>query len=373
MATATKSKTIKDTPTAHLNGSSHNGVSSAQNGAAQNGTAPNGTAVHSAQPSMLDKAILLQVDLKRIGNSRSISSECVNADADKDLVRVSKTLLDSDELKAVAQVDEKLKKYLRARCLPSIIRKGVFLLPVKSIEKVTKRLNEFQDERKTKIEAFIAVYPNLIAQAELRLRELFNPGDYPGTKIIDGQAAAVDGYENILRAQFALEWNYVTFGTPDVLAEVSQELFNEERAKMNAQWNEAQEMVQDLLRVRVQEMVQGMKGKLQAGADGKLKAFSKSAVEKMNEFFDEFDALNITDDTQLNQLVEQGRNLLDGVDANDVRKSLDLQTSLKESFTAMEAQLDSMIVNKPKRMIRFQTTESTDAKSEAPSAADASA
>lgn len=345
-------QTIAETAAPHLNGNGAlytppiNGYSPA--------APPQTPSAAPSMPSMLDKCVLLQIDFKRLGNTKSVNREVVNADTDKSMMSVSKTLLDSPELRAVGQVDEKLKTYLRDQCLPSIIRKGVYLLPLLSVQKVHSKIESFSALREEKIEAFIAIYPTLIEQAAARLRVLFKAEDYPATrKGSDGKLEVLPGYEAILRAAFSLEYNCVTFGVPDVLAEIDDQVFKKSKNKMNAQWNEAQEVVQQLLRVRVQETVANLQSKLQPNAEGKVRGFSKLAVEKIEAFFNDFDALNITDDAALQKLVEDGKALLQGVDPEAVRKSKDLQQSLSEQFGQIQAQLSAMIVDKPKRAMSF--------------------
>jgi hypothetical protein len=49
---------------------------------------------------MMDNAVCVAVTIGRLGNSRKISSSRVEVDADRDLIKVGKTLLDSPELGA---------------------------------------------------------------------------------------------------------------------------------------------------------------------------------------------------------------------------------------------------------------------------------
>lgn len=344
---------IAETVAPHLNG---NGAlyTPPVNGYSPGAAPQPPSAAPAFMPSMLDKCVLLQIDFKRLGNSKSVNSEVVNADTDKSQVSVSKTLLDSPELRNVGKVDEQIKTYLRDQCLPSIIRKGVYLLPLLSVQKVYGKLDSFEATREERIETFIEAYPTLVAQAETRLRALFKADDYPATRVgTDGKLEVLPGYADTLRAAFTLQYNCVTFGVPDILAEIDGQVFEESKNKMNAQWSEAQDMVQQLLRVRVQETVANIQKKLQPNAEGKVRGFSKLAVEKIESFFNDFDALNITDDAALKKLVEDGKALLQGVDPEAVRKSKDLQQSLGEQFSEIESQLTAMIVDKPKRAMSF--------------------
>ncbi len=47
------------------------------------------------------------------------------------------------------------------------------------IETVDAKLHEFEAKREDPVEAFLAAYPRLCAEAAGRLRTLYNPLDYP--------------------------------------------------------------------------------------------------------------------------------------------------------------------------------------------------
>ena len=58
------------------------------------------------------KTVFVKLHLKVLGNSRKVSSAQVEVDADKNLIRVPKTLLDSPELQAIRRLDGELRYYL---------------------------------------------------------------------------------------------------------------------------------------------------------------------------------------------------------------------------------------------------------------------
>ena len=51
------------------------------------------------------KTVCIKVSLSTMGNTRKVSTAQIEADADKDLLRVSKRLVDSAELKAITRFD----------------------------------------------------------------------------------------------------------------------------------------------------------------------------------------------------------------------------------------------------------------------------
>src|SRR5688572_33386793 len=73
------------------------------------------------------KTVCIKVSLSTMGNTRKVSTAQIEADADKDLLRVSKRLVDSAELKAITRFDGEIRRYLYRICLP--FETGIHLLP----------------------------------------------------------------------------------------------------------------------------------------------------------------------------------------------------------------------------------------------------
>ena len=89
-----------------------------------------------------------------MGNTRKVSTSQIEADADKDLLRVSKHLLDSAELKAIGRFDSEIRRFLYGICLPFEI--GIHLLPVAALEVMEERLRKFLTDRAELVKAFVA-------------------------------------------------------------------------------------------------------------------------------------------------------------------------------------------------------------------------
>jgi len=91
------------------------------------------------------KTVFIKLHLGLLGNSRKVSSSQVEVDADKELIRVAKTLLDSPELQAIRTLDGDVRRYLYDTCLPFDV--GIHLLPLGLLETVDEKLGEFSDKR----------------------------------------------------------------------------------------------------------------------------------------------------------------------------------------------------------------------------------
>lgn len=290
--------------------------------------------------NIAERTVCLSLTIRSIGNSRKVSSSQVEVDADKDLIRVSKQLLDSEELKAIKALDSEMRQYLYRMALPSLFRAGVYMLPVEIVEMVDDSLQKFQQDRSALIDKLIEAYPALVRTAEERLRSTFAATDYPTAEAV--------------RDSFSISWQYVAFDTPDKLKAISGALFRREREKAERQWVDATEEIRRVLRAQFASLVGHMSEKLKPGEDGKKRVFRDSMVSKLAEFLETVKFRNVTDDDELSTLVGRARDLLKGVSAKDLRDEEALRSSLQGGMDKIKSQLDQMVVEQPTRAISFE-------------------
>lgn len=278
-------------------------------------------------------AVCLRVHLGALGNSRKVSSERVIVDADKQLIRVSKKLLDADELKNISRLDRELRSYLAGICLPYEV--GIHLLPFSFIETVDAKLQEMQQRRAGLVETFLCAYPDLCRQVALRLRKLYRPADYPPADYV--------------QSKFTFSWHYLSFGAPGQLEEISRRIFLSEREKAAQAFVD----IQQALRTALAEMVEHLRERLTVNEDGKPKRLREPAVQKLKEFLGTFDLRNVTDDQALADQVQKARELLNGVDTEVIRNTETLRERIRAGMSEVGAQLDAMIIDRPGRKFRF--------------------
>ena len=176
------------------------------------------------------------------------------------------------------------------------------------------------------------------------MRGLYNPADYPPV-------------DEVAR-EFGLSWQYVSFGVPDQLKGISQEVWEQERDKAAQRMAEASSEIQQVLRQSMADLVAHMAERLKDGADGKPLKFKQSTVSNLVEFLSNFSFRNVTDDRQLQDLVGRARDLLQGVAADDLRTSGDMRIRVRQGIAALAADLDGMLVKAGGRKMRLAEEES---------------
>ncbi|MEZ5352971.1 MAG: DUF3150 domain-containing protein [Bryobacteraceae bacterium] len=283
----------------------------------------------------------MKVRLSTMGNTRKVSTSQIEADADKDLLRVSKHLLDSAELKAITRFDGEIRRYLYNICLPFEI--GIHLLPIAALETAEERLRRFAADRVELVNAFLAAYPTLCQDAAKRLRGLYNPADYPPL-------------DEVTR-EFGFSWQYVSFGVPDQLKGISREVWEQEREKAAQRMAEASSEIQQVLRQSMADLVTHMAERLKEGPDGKPLKFKQSTVSNLVEFLSNFSFRNVTDDQELQSLVTRARELLQGVGADDLRTVGDVRSRVQQGMADLAAALDGMTTRAGNRKLRLVDAE----------------
>lgn len=290
--------------------------------------------------SFMDKAICVVVQISKPGKKRAVNSNAVEVDADRDSITVSKTLLDSPEFSAVLSVDTKIRQWLYRRCLPSMFRKGMYLLPITKLEEADETLLGFQAERLLAVEKVITAYPTIKENDKVKLRSLWDESDY----------VSVDK----LRAAFSFNYRFVSFATPGKLANISKALFEREKEKLAKSIEGAREVAQQIVRAEMAQVVDHLLERLTGqGDNGKKKTFKAPSVENVRSFLDGFSDRNLADDKALEELVNQARRALENINAKDLRKDEDLRANVTKNFADIRATLDTMIVDRPARQISF--------------------
>ena len=284
------------------------------------------------------KTVCIKIQRSRLGNSRKVSGSQVEVDTDKTMLRISKRLFDCPEYKAIANFDAEVGRYLESVCLP--FEKSVHLCPLPILEHVDARLKEFAAQRPVLVEAFVALYPALCAQAPDRFRALHDPTDYLPIEEV--------------RAAFSFSWRYISFGVPDKLREVSPQLWEEEKSKLSQLMTDAAAEAQQVMRAAMAELVQHLADRLKDGPEGKPVRLHKTAVSNLLGFLDSFEYRNVTDDEQLKELVNQARALMQGVNVQVLKNGPMFREQIRSGMHEIASKLDSMIVKSGVRKIRFE-------------------
>src|ERR1700744_1429378 len=131
---------------------------------------------------LVNNTLFLSINFGSLGNSRKVGEDILNTEADHSFFKVSKTLLDSPELRAITKADAKLRIWIKNVCHP--FEKGIVLVPYALVERVTAKLQEYRIERNALVDEFVKAYPALQRQAKQNLGSQYRDKDYPKSEYV---------------------------------------------------------------------------------------------------------------------------------------------------------------------------------------------
>ena len=268
---------------------------------------------------------------------------------DKTLLAASKRILESTELRAVGEVMGRAKAYIEVRAVPnSIVADGTYLVPIARVDEIEAELEgPMRTQFDAAVDKFVAAYPRLHDEIKVRLGDLYDEKDYP-----QGDRA--------VRAKFGMKKRWLALGVPDQLQTVSATLWEQEKQRAEAMWRDGADEITAALLGGFGDLVEHMVDRLGYDEDeegnAKKRVFRDSTITRVETFLDTFKDRNITDNAQLNVLIDQAREVMSSVEdpAVMLRTSDRIRDRVRASFESIKAEVDQMRVIVKTRGIRFE-------------------
>ena len=303
---------------------------------------------------LASKTIVCSITLNKVGATKRVLG-CdisdspdrhapINTEADACYISVSKRILDCPEYNAIRAADQRLKKYLSQRCLPSNLKRGMYLLPTTLVAEVDAHLEILFAERDQLVDKFVAAYEQDKETAKQKLRGLYREEDYPEVSDIK------DG--------FRVEVRYMTMGVPSALKKIKAEIFHREAEKARRTLEDDAVVIRQALRQSMADLCDRMVHCLGYEDNGSKKKFTKSVSHDVRDFLDTFVHRDLTGDTILSDLVGKAKGLLDGVDDKDLKTDEDTRDRMRYAFEQLAAKLEQSTEVKPKRKYTLAKPES---------------
>lgn len=287
--------------------------------------------------NMFKEAALLQLNATCWHTDKKLPQSMLSEVGNVEYLRGRKLLLPQDATAAIKQVIGKARNYLRKIALPFPIN-GCVLVPKRIITDVQENLQRLEWEYNNAVDDFLYWYPQTIEDARESLGELFNSCDYPTREQI--------------KSRFRFQWRYIVIG-PSVSRVLPPSIYKDEVEKFQNLMEQAREDAIAALRTEFVELVANIADKLSGSDDGKPKRLRDAAVENLKDFLDSFAGRNLFEDEQLASLVNQCRNIISGITANNIRSSEQVKENLHMSMTNLLESIDSQFEDLPRRKIRF--------------------
>ena len=281
--------------------------------------------------------VFLKLTLSRLGDKRGLSSDQIEVDANKDLVKARKIIFRSQRFDAIKSLDSEIRRYVRGVCLP--FDSGIHMVPLGMVSQINHQLNLYLQRRLEMVDLFAEIWPELISEAKPELRSIFSEGDY------------VHGVKD----SFEMGWQFLAFTAPLEMESVDPELLRSEQLKFQARMREAWEEARYVMRETCLELVSHLRGQLEPDQFGAPKRLSTSTITHLWDFLKSEPLRNITGDQELSQYSETMRGLLEGVDREALKSADGLRDRIRTELGQIETSLEASISTSPRRRIKVAT------------------
>ena len=257
-------------------------------------------------------------------------------DAQGQYLSAGKKLLDTSHpaFKVVTAIKSKINSTWKGMSLP-FPEPGIRLIRRDQIDEFVGLLESYSGELADAVANLDRHFEELKATAAERLGRLFNQADYPASLV----------------GLFEVTWDFPSVEPPDYLRDLNPALYEAERARVAARFDEAVQLAEQAFQEEFAKLVGHLTERIAGGADGEKKVFRDSAIGNLQEFFERFKSLNVGSSAQLDDLVARAQQAVRGVAAKDLRGDAGLRQVVATSLSRVQAELDGMMVNRPRRRI----------------------
>jgi len=218
--------------------------------------------------------------------------------AASEFLTAGKRLLDTrhPQFKAVTSIRNQTRAYWASISLP-YPEAGIRLVRQDTLESFQDQLTDFKRQLDEAVDLLDDEYATLKLAAQERLGSLFSAADYPAS----------------LTGLFDVSWDFPSVEPPDYLRGLNPQLYEQECQRVQSRFQQAVELAEQAFTEEFSRLVSHLSERLSGQEDGRPKIFRDSAVGKLREFFERFRALNVRSNEQLDQLVSQCGQIVEGV------------------------------------------------------------
>ena len=254
--------------------------------------------------------------------------------AQDSFLSAGKKLLDTSHhaFKQVTAVRGQIQSYFKNTSLP-YPEPGIRLVRQDQLTSFTDQLAMYRNQLAETVAELDGQYGELQSAARRRLGTLYNANDYP----------------NSLLGLFSVEWDFPSVEPPEYLRQLSPELYEQEQARVVARFEEAVRLAEEAFTGELARLISHLAERISGGSDGKPKVFRDTAVTNLHEFFERFRTLSVRSDPDLERLVDQAQQLLQGVAPQTLRNDQSSRQQLARQLSAVQGTLDGLLVDRPRR------------------------
>ena len=236
-----------------------------------------------------------------------------------------KKLIDMEHLAEINAIYTEARSLVWDNALPFPI-KGLHFIPNEKIPVIKEKLDEFIILLKKKVGEFAKQYDEFITEAKSNLGpdNLFNSEDYP----------------NDIKSRFSISYRFFDIKVPSY---IDEKIRAQEVESFKKLMQETKDMGILALREGFAEIVSTITDKLTSNPQEEKKVLRQGAIDKVEEFFQSFQSMNLFKDTELETLILKAKNAIEGVTIKDIKTDKELATAITKEMLTVEKELNKSI------------------------------
>jgi hypothetical protein len=118
-----------------------------------------------------------------------------------------------------------------------------------------------------------------------------------------------------------------------------------------ARFDEAIRLAEQAFATEFARLLAHLGERLNTGEGGERRIFRDSVVGNLREFFQRFEQLNVRSSPELDALVEQAQQLVQGVTPQQLRDSGELRQRIAEEMARVQTRVEGLLTEAPRRRL----------------------
>lgn len=302
-----------------------------------------------------ENALAIQLEIHKWGTRRPVKvTEVGDIEAlgqesktvDKKQLSMSKAIVKCDEYDEICKLDRGIRKALSLMSLPAVLAEGAYLVPFKSVGRARELIADYREARESAIDTFLMKYEGgLLDQEAKRLGPLFKRDQYPALEEVS--------------EDFSVEVSYPSFKPDGALKQINEEAYQEALKDNIRRMDDAAEKIQLAMRAGLLKLIENLSKTLAKTRDnGKPGIFHDSTVTNIQAWLEVFKDRNLTEDSDLESIVDRCNAVLSGLTPDEIRTDKELRAEVVTKMEQVSGELSGMVKSAPLR--RFALDELPD-------------
>ena len=285
--------------------------------------------------------VACRVKFKWFGTNKALTADqksraAESFGAEGAAISAAKRLIDTKHAsyRSLTSIKSQINRYWRDSSLP-YPESGIRLIRSDAVDEFNSSLIAFNGQLDSAVAELNNHFWDLKETARIRLGSLFNYEDYPSS----------------LSTEFEVSWDFPSVDAPDYLRRLSPEIYRRECERVQSHFTKSVELATQMFQDQLAELVEHLVERLSNDESGQQKTFRDSTIQNLISFFDRFKQLNIGSDEGLSELIAQAQSVIRGISPQQLRRNESLRQRIASQMSAVQASLDGMMVDRPRRNI----------------------